>query len=224
MKSVTETRAPRLLRAALVSLFALFALPSSALADAVPANDTGSFILRLTPNVDMGVTVDTTGSAWQGSADLDTVMDLASEARLGTGVKLTIVGDFNLQELSLQGVALDTWTLDADETPTNDQLRLYALIGADQAAAPAAALFDGAANLVTETAARAGQVQADEGGDLNHAYEFSDSQAPQYADVDDMPVGAVRRLWLRANTPPQSSVDQQQGFVLTVTAMTGAGQ
>lgn len=223
MENDTETSARPLLLAAALSLFAVFALPSAALADSNPGNDSGSFTLRLSPNVDMGVSVDTTGSAWQGSADLDTVMPMNSEALLGTGVKLTILGNFNVQELTLQGAALDTWTLDADETPTNDQLRLYALIGADQPSAPAGALFNGAANLVTATPAQAGQAQANEGGDTAHAYEFSNVQAPEYADVDDMPVGTVRRLWLRANTPPQSSVDQQQGFVLTVTAVSGAG-
>lgn len=218
-----KTTAPALLLAAALAFLAAL-LPSPAAADATPGNDSAQFTVRLTPNVDMGVIVDTTGAAWAGSADLDAVMALGAEALLGTGVKLTVTGDFNLQELTLEGAALDTWTLDTDETPTNDQMRLYALIGADQGVAPASSLFNGAANLVTAAAARAGQPQADEGGNTNHAYEFSTAQAPQYADADDMPVGAVRRLWLRANTPPQSSVESQQRFVLTVTAVTGAGQ
>lgn len=224
MKTDTETSFRRLLRAAVLSVLALLTAPSAALADNNTANDTDTFIVRLSPSVDLGVIVDTAGAAWAGSSDLDAAMAMGAESVLGTGVKLTVTGNFNVQELVLEGAALDTWTLDADETPTNDQLRVYALIGADQAAAPASALFDGAQNLVTTTPTRAGQVQADEGGNLNHAREFSTGQAPQYADVDDMPVGAVRRLWLRANTPPQSSVDQQQRFVLTVTAVSGAGQ
>lgn len=210
-----------LLLSALVLASSLLAAPAAA--DPNPANDTAQFTVRLSPNVDMGVIVDTTGAAWAGSADLDTVLAMNAESVLGTGVKLTIVGDFNVQELDLSAAALDTWTLDSDETPTNDALRLYGLVGADQAAAPSSALFNGAANLVTASPLRVGQAQANEGGDTGHTYEFSTGQAPQYADADNMPVGAVRRLWLRANTPPQSSTDQQQRFVLTVTAVSGAG-
>lgn len=223
MNQNSETRFPRLLLQAAALLLALLAAAAPARADLSPANDSGVFTIRLTPNVDMGVIVDTSGAAWAGSANLDTVLAMNAESILGTGVKLTIVGDFNIQELTLSAAALDTWTIDSDETPTNDALRLYGLVGADQAAAPSSALFNGAANLVTTSAVRVGQAQANEGGDTGHAYEFSTGQTPQYADADNMPVGAARRLWLRANTPPQSSTDEQQRFVLTVTAVTGAG-
>lgn len=223
MNQNSETRFPRLLLQAAALLLALLAAAAPARADLSPANDSGVFTIRLTPNVDMGVIVDTTGAAWAGSADLDAALAMNSESVLGTGVKLTVVGNFNVQELALEAAALDTWTLDLDETPTNDQLRLYALIGAQQASAPAPALFNGAANLVTASPVRAGQAQANEGGNTGHTYEFSTSQAPEYADVDDMAVGAERRLWLRANTPPQTSSDAVQRFVLTVTAVSGAG-
>lgn len=224
MKPNSETRSSRLLLQAAALLLALLAAAAPARADLTPANDSGAFTVRLTPNVDLGVIVDTTGAAWAGSADLDAALAMNAESVLGTGVKLTLVGTFNLQELTLEAAALDTWTLDADETPTNDRLRLYGLVGANQASAPASSLFNGTANLVTALPLRAGQAQADEGGNTNHAYEFSSSEAPQYADVDDMAVGAERRLWLRVNTPPQTSSEAQQRFVLTVTAVSGAGQ
>ena len=221
MKRYTATSLRTLLLPALA--LSLLAAPAPVLADPNPGNDTGQFTLRLSPNVDMGVVIDTAGAAWAGAADLDAVLPLNSESVLGTGVKLTIVGTFNLQELTLSAAALDTWTLDADETPEPDKLRLYALIGADQASAPSGALFAGAANLVGAGALQAGQAQADEAGDSNHRYEFATAAAPQYADADDLPVGAVRRLWLRANTPTLTASDQQQRFTLTVTAVSGAG-
>ena len=197
---------------------------ASAWADTNPANDFGVFTVRIQPNVDLGVTVDTTGSAWEGSADLDITMDLGGQKRLDTGVKLTVAGNFSKQELQLTGAALNTWTLNAAETDVQDKIQLHALIGADQAAAPAYNLFDGVGNLVTTTPARAGQPQANEAGDTNHTYEFATGQAPEYSDVDDMAVGQMRRLWLRSIAPTTTTVDTQQAFTVTVTALTGTAQ
>lgn len=195
---------------------------TAAKADPNASNDSGAFTVRITPNVDLGVTVDTTGSAWAGSANLNVTMALNAESILGTGVLLTVAGDFNNQELQLTGAALDTWTLDTDDAAGADSMRLYAMIGANQASAPATGLF-AAGNLVTTTPTRAGQAQADEAGNTNHKYEFSSAQAPEYADVDGMAVTTARRLWLRANTPTTTSSDAQQRFTVTVTAVTGTG-
>lgn len=221
MKDRTETLLRTLLLSALTLAAALLPLPARA--DLNTANDSAQFTLRLSPNVDLGVVIDTAGSAWAGAANLDTTLAMNAESVLATGVKLTVVGTFNIQELTLEAAALDTWTLDTDETAEADKLRLYGLIGADQPTAPASALFDGAVNLVGTAPLQAGQVQADEAGDSNHRYEFATAQSPQYADADELPVGAVRRLWLRANTPAASSSDEQQRFTLTVTAVSGAG-
>ena len=220
----SATRWPALWPAGLLAAGLLALGASSAWAlDPVATNNSGTFTVRITPNVDLGVTVDTTGSAWAGGANLDTSMDLSAEKILGTGVKLTVAGNFQNQEFQLGGANAAVWTLDVDETLAQDQMQLHGMIGADQTAAPATALFNGALNLITTTAKRAGQVQADEAGNLNHEYEFSTAQAPEYADVDGMAVAAARRLWLRAKTPNTSSTDAQQAFVVTVTAVTGVG-
>ena len=209
-------------RAALAAL-ALALGVTAAKADPNNGNNTGTFTVRITPDVDLGVTVDTTGAAWAGSANLDVTMAVAAESILGTGVKLTVAGNFNNQELLLSATNLDTWTLDADETPGADSLRLYAMVGANQATAPGSALFNGATNLLGGTPARAGQAQADEGGDNTHKYEFATGAGAVYADVDGMAVSTARRLWLRANTPSTTSTDEQARFTVTVTAVTGRG-
>ena len=196
---------------------------TAAKADPNSANNTGTFTVRITPNVDLGVTVDTTGSAWAGSANLDVTTALNSESILGTGVLLTVAGDFNNQELLLNAAALDTWTLDTDETPEADKIRLYALVGANQTSAPASSLFNGTANLLTTSGLPAGQAQADESGDSNHKFEFLTGQSPEYAQIDGMAVTTARRMWLRANTPSTTSTDAQARFTVTVTAMSGAG-
>jgi len=195
----------------------------TAQADPNASNNTGAFTVRITPNVDLGVTVDTSGSAWAGSADLDVTTALGAESLLGTGVKLTVAGDFSNQEFRLSAAALDTWALDTDETPGADSMRLYGMIGADQGAAPATGLFSGAGNLITTSVTSAGQAPGDESGNANHVYEFLTGQSPQYANVDGMAVTTARRLWLRANTPTTTTSDAQQRFTVTVTAMSGAG-
>ncbi len=196
---------------------------SAAKADPNNANNTGTFTVRITPDVDLGVTVNTSGAAWAGSANLDVTVALSAESILGTGVLLTVAGDFNNQELLLSATNLDTWTLDADETPGTDSMRLYAMVGANQATAPGSALFNGVTNLLSGTPARAGQAQADEGADATHKYEFATGAGAVYADVDGMAVATARRLWLRANTPSATSTDEQARFTVTVTAVSGRG-
>lgn len=208
---------------AIATLLSLALLPSPALADSDPSNDSDAVTVRLVPVVDLGVIIDTNGAAWAGSADLDTAMDLGTEKVLGTGVKVTVVGNLNIQELELQGAPLDGWTLDTDETDGQDQLRLYGLLAADGAAAPAPTDFGGVAHLISAAIKRAGQPQASEGGELNHTFELPTTHG-SYADVDNMQIGAIRRLWLRANTPSFSSQEQTQRITVTITAVSGAGQ
>ena len=184
--------------------------------------DTGVFTVRIMPNVDLGVTVDTTGAAWAGKADLDTDIDLNGEKLLGTGVKVTVAGNFQNQEFQLTGAALDTWALDANESVEQDKMRLYGKIGTDQGADLAlTGDFTATTDLITGTPTRAGQAQNDEGGDNNHTYEFATGAGARYQDVDGMAVAQNRRLWLRANAPNTTTVDGQQRFTVTVTAVTG---
>src|SRR6266576_2338049 len=93
-----------------VMLTAALGLMTAAIAraDTNSANDSGSFTVRITPNVDLGVTVDTTGSAWAGSANLDVVQDLGTDKLLTAPVGIAMAGNFNNQELTLTGAALNT--------------------------------------------------------------------------------------------------------------------
>src|SRR5688500_4577177 len=84
-------------------------------ADPVASNNSGSFQVRITPNVDLGVLVDTAGAAWAGDTDLYTDLEPGQEKLLGTAVKLSVAGNFNKQEFEISAVKLDTWDLDTDE-------------------------------------------------------------------------------------------------------------
>ena len=128
---------------------------TAARADANPANDSGSFTVRITPNVDLGVTVDTAGAAWVGSSDLDVTQDLGTDKVLSAPVSVAMAGNFNNQELTLTGVALNTWQLDTDEADAVDQLRLYALFAKPASVTtPIVGDFAGAGNLITTAATR----------------------------------------------------------------------
>src|SRR3989338_4163104 len=96
-------------------------------ADPVASNNSGSFQVRITPNVDLGVLVDTAGAAWAGDTDLYTDLEPGQEKLLGTGVKLSVAGNFNKQEFELSAVKVDTWDLYSDEAASADLMRLYAL-------------------------------------------------------------------------------------------------
>jgi hypothetical protein len=197
---------------------------ASARADSNPANDSDVFTVRLTPNVDLGVIVDTTGSNWAGSGNLDVTMDLAADHVLDNPVYVEMAGNFNNQELALTGANLNTWVLDTDEVDVVDQMRLYGMFGLlpFNTAQPVAADFNGTNNLITTSQKRAGQPQANEAGNTNHTFEFSTGH-DEYIDVDGMSPADVRALWLRATTPAESSTDMQAAFTVTVTAVTGAG-
>jgi len=210
--------------AALAAILSLLTA-TAARADANPANDSGSFTVRITPNVDLGVVVDTTGANWVGaSSNLDMTSDLATDTLLDAPIGIAMAGNFANQELTITGAALNTWQLDTDELDAVDELRLYAMFGVSPvvSGSPISANFNGAGNLITGTPTRAGQPQADEGGNTNHTYELSTANA-EYADVDGMLSTAVRKLWLRARTPSTTSTDGQATFTVTITAVSGAG-
>ena len=215
---------------AMMMTAALALLTSAAYADTNPANDSASFTVRITPNVDLGVTVDTTGSKWVGSSNLDVTQDLGTDKLLADGfpIGVAMAGNFNNQELTLTGAALNTWALDTNDADDVDKVRLFALFAKNASAtSPIVSDFNGAANLITTTPTRAGQPQADEAGDSNHVYELPIAHA-EYAgapngDVDGMSATATRKLWLRSSTPSTSSTDAQAAFTVTVTAVSGAG-
>ena len=197
---------------------------SVAKADSNPANDSGSFTVRITPNVDLGVIVDTTGSVWAGGTGLDVTSNLGTDTLLTTPIGIAMAGNFAKQELTLTGVALNTWTLNTDAVDAVDTLQLYAMFGVSPvvSGSPIAGNFAGAGNLIKTAATRAGQVQGDEAGNTNHVYELLTANA-EYADVDDMLPTATRKLWLRSTTPSLTTTGGQQAFTVTVTAVTGVG-
>ena len=60
--------------AVLAALALMLGMSSNAAADPVGSNDTGTFIIRITPNVDLGVLVDTLGAGWKDGGNLRIVV------------------------------------------------------------------------------------------------------------------------------------------------------
>src|SRR3990167_8849956 len=92
MKTTAKTVTTAMLTAALALMTA-----TAARADANPANESGSFTVRITPNVDLGVVVDTSGANWVGtSATLeDLTSDLGTETQLELPIGVTMAGNFS---------------------------------------------------------------------------------------------------------------------------------
>ncbi len=212
------------------ALIALGCLGGPARADSDPGNNSGSFIIRITPNIDLGVLVNTDGAALIGSSDLSIVADLGSIKRLGTPVELLTLGNFDNQELTLEVLQQDTWTVDASAGSSEiDALQLFALIGQEQTTTLATEVdFETgvADHLIITTPLNVGQADGDESTDgLNHRFEFDAvSGGVKYEDMDAMIANTPRQLWLSAVIPTNTTVAAEQKFLITVTALSGVGQ
>ena len=88
-------------------------------ADPDSSNDSDSLTISVTPNVDLGVNVDTGTAKWEGSADLTMTLATNATAYLASPATVTVLGTFNNQEVQVQGAALDTWALDRKSTRLN---------------------------------------------------------------------------------------------------------
>ena len=192
--------------------------------------DTDSLTITITPVVDLGVDVDTASSKMAGSADLT-----LSNVALGSTVYIdnsgpalvTIKGSYNKQEMRVSAAGLDTWQVDEDETIEADKVQVYALFAVAKASSPLEAEFgsDGGNHLVHAmgTSLVAGESAAEDGSRGDNSYEIPGADMTAGANMDDLMVNTQRKLWLRLDTPADSSVDetQAQRIQVTVTAVNG---
>lgn len=184
------------------------ALAAAALAWApAPAGaaESGALTITLTPVSEFGVLVDTASFAF--------TVGVGTPAFTSSPVGIEIVGNAQPVELELAGSVTPSapWILDPDETPGTDQLRVYALFSTvARSSRPVDADFTGSAErLVTSSPKRAG-ARGGGGGGFEH---------PSLgADMDGLPVGARRRLWLRLDAPSASTTAKPRTLEITVTA------
>lgn len=189
-------------------------------ADAVPTNDAYSMTILITPNIDRGVSIDTS----------NVTLDLGTQnlyASVGTvqPATVTILGNLSSsgsettgQELDLSLTFSGGWTLDA--TPSTgpnlgavDELAVYALFSnTTLSGAPLGhefAVYNGDFTISSGRAGGAG------GGVDGTKFEYIGG-AP--AQMDHMSVDDQRHLWMFFRLPNTTTVGAQQSITLTATA------
>ncbi|MFA6028722.1 MAG: hypothetical protein WC969_02580 [Elusimicrobiota bacterium] len=213
----------------LSAALALLGAGGALAADTNPLNDSDSLTITITPATDLGVDVDTTTTRFS-AADTPGTMSLSlalgATAYFVSPATVTILGNFNNQEVELKAQALDQWTVDADDVVNEtNAAQLYALFAQDKDAHPDEAEFqqgDDGRHMVRTAPAVAGEPDGAEDDTLAaNTYEINNGDMPNGADMDNLPVNTVRQLWLRLDAPTFSDWSGVQRFVVTLTAVTG---
>ena len=194
-----------------------------AYADAVPTNNSDSLSIQITPSVDFGVDLTTSGAVMESGTGLSVTAGLNTSQFLSDAATMALLGDFNNQEVSVSAVGLDTWTVDTDETGSADQVIVYALFSTtSKSARPTSTEFlEGTAlHQVTGTAKFAGEPSgAENNGGGDNSFEHYAMSAS--ADMDNLVLSAERSLWLQLDMPTSTTVTADQRIQITLSADTG---
>ncbi|MEK7745667.1 MAG: hypothetical protein AAB576_03300 [Elusimicrobiota bacterium] len=195
-------------------------------ADPNTSNDKDSLTITIQPNVDLGVDVDTgTTKFVTAGGNLTGTMALGATDYLVSPASVTILGNFNNQEVELAASGLDTWGIDADEAAEADKVQLYALFAVNKTSRPVEGEFGQGADarhLVTG-AKMAGETLAGvENNDLTgNQFEIANADMTSGTNMDALTVGTLKQLWLRLDAPPTTTSDENQRIVVTLTAKSG---
>ena len=193
---------------------------AGAYADTVASNDSDQIIVRITPNVDRGVEIDTSAVVLNLGA-----VDLFASTQTVTPATVTILGNIGNQELDLSGAiasAGTAWTFDASASTdatsgTLDQLAAYALFSATtRPTAPTGTDFaDGtAAASVTGGAQRVG---GPSGNGSKHELQGGDT-----VNMDNKSPGDTAHMWMFFRLPSSTTGSDEQAVTLTLTAAAGS--
>ena len=202
------------------------ALGAPAWATADPTNDTDQVIIRITPNVDLGVSIATAAydAGNDGYISLGTV-DLYQTTWTVRPATVTIEGNIGSngantgQELDVSGAITGGWSFDA--TPTVgaetggevDAMAMYLLFSdTTLSAAPAAAEFSSGSGEFTGPTLRAGGDGGAGGTQFEHVGGGS-------TNMDDLSATDSRHMWLYFRLPNQSSTGNNQDVTVTLSAV-----
>ncbi|HAH07720.1 MAG TPA: hypothetical protein DCM05_14565 [Elusimicrobia bacterium] len=191
--------------------------------------DLDSLTITIQPATDLGVDVDTTTARFSETDTPGTMtlaLQMGATAYLVSPASVTILGNFNNQEVQMSAACLDSWTIDADETAEADKVQVYALFAVNKTSRPVELEFgqgsDGR-HQVTGAQKLAGETAGSENDDLT-GNQFEIAAANTMAggtNMDNLAVGTQKQLWMRVDAPPNSSSDDNQRVVVTLTAVTG---
>ncbi len=190
-------------------------------ADADNSNNSDQIVIRITPNADYGVEIDTTNV----TLDLGT-LSLGTTAFLVKPATVTIVGTVSRRGVSNTGQELDVtagltggWLLDAAPTTGSqagnlDELAMYLLFSATSLSeAPSGVDFaSGNADItVTQSAIRAG-------GTAGVGTRFEKATGFGTTDMDNLSVSNKKHMWAWFRLPSETSVGGAQDVTVTLTA------
>ncbi len=205
--------------AVLIGLLMMFA-SGTGWSTADSTNDSDSLTIRITPNVDKGVQIDTGTYDSGGYISLGTV-DLYKSTFTVRPATVTILGNLGSsglnsgQELDVSGTITGGWTFDttpdvAEDTGGElDALAVYLLFSdTTLGAAPSAVEFDSGSGAFNGTSTRAGGSSGN-GAIFEHAGTGS-------TDMDDLSAGDTMHLWLYFRLPSQTSTGSAQDVMITL--------
>ena len=212
----------------LAGLLVTFLFAGRAWADSDPSNDADSITVRITPNVDFGVDIDSAALQSGGTIDLG-IVNLFASTQTVTPATVTIRGNITSsgggtgQELDVSGAIASqgagaSWTFDL--TPSThgtsgelDALATYILFS-DTAlsTSPNGDEFSVAAAEFTGTTLRAGGA----GGVSGTKFEKTGAGV---TDMDDMSPLEERHLWMLFRLPDQTTSGDSQDVTITLTAV-----
>ena len=189
-------------------------------ADSNPSNDSAALSIRITPNFERGVTIET------GSVNMDLgYMDMDASTQTVSPATVTITGNILNTELNLAASITGGWVFDPNQTyestGTNQLNAWVSFTSSNVAAIPSQ---DGeffrvgassGAKIVSDTNVFGPVAVGIAGGSGIGRFE---GNAGGSADMDSMNPTSQRHLWLRFKTPATTSViaDQQVQFQLSV--------
>ncbi len=218
----------KLLTGLLAGLLVTVLFAGRAWADSDPSNDADSITVRITPNVDFGVDIDSAALQSGGLIDLG-IVNLFASTQTVTPATVTIRGNITSsgggtgQELDVSGTIASqgggaSWTFDLSPSTHGtsgelDALATYILFS-DTAlsTAPNGDEFSVSAAEFTGTTLRAGGA----GGVSGTKFEKTDAGV---TDMDDMSPDEKRHLWLFFRLPDQTTSGDSQDVTITLTAV-----
>ncbi|MBI4424964.1 MAG: hypothetical protein HY554_14625 [Elusimicrobia bacterium] len=185
--------------------------------------DLDQLTIRLTPNVDYGVDIDTGTTRFDVGTDLNIALSLNATHYFISPATVTILGNFSNQEVKLKAAGLDNWTVDNDEVIGHNEVQLYALFAVNKSSRPLESEFggDSGRHQVKTTDTFAGETSGTEdNAGADNYYEIPVAMTGG-ADMDNLQVTNTRQLWLRLDTPAVSNYDTDERIQVTVTAAVG---
>jgi hypothetical protein len=216
---------------ALAALLALGTAVTARAADPNAANTEDGLTVRITPNADYGVTIDTANVGVAGGVIDLGALNLYASTFTVKPATVTITGTVSKrgtqggQELDVKANILTANGWIFDPTPTTDatsgavdELAMYLLMSdAAGAAGPTGAQFATAGAAAELTSGGAGTqasllYRAGGAGGAGTKFEFGAT------DLDQMSVGNQRNLWMYFRLPSETSTGNAQDVAVTLTA------